>query len=98
MLTNGTHIGILFDPRSGSHVFQHFLCEALNSSNYLELFNAGVTIKLMENEVATTGGLPPIIGDQNRIDILNLVDDIAQGKYIYCTKQSERVTAYNMYF
>lgn len=71
MLTNGTHIGILFDPRSGSHVFQHFLCEALNSSNYLELFNAGVTIKLMENEVATTGGLPPIIGDQNRIDILN---------------------------
>lgn len=75
------HIGILFHPRSGSHVLRHYLGSITNSLNLGELFNPGVIqhgieINIAEKFAASitseNTGTRTLLSD---IDIIKQVDD-----------------------
>lgn len=64
------NIGVVFQPRSGSHVLVDYLATALGFNNLAEIFNASLTPTITDNVVEFVNGGEPFLdkSDHNRLN------------------------------
>lgn len=62
-ILNNKHLGIIFQPRSGSHVLREYMCKLLNRENLHEFFNPRISlpeISIENNIVKQIGSVESI--------------------------------------